>query len=301
MTRIFAGMVVLMAGVTAVAADETAGFAGEWKTTAGPVTFELKGNEVTGKIEAFKLPVKGKVEAKGRKLVVSYVENKIKVEASLELDPKGNAFTGTSKASNGNEWEWNGWRPDPSAAQGKPANFSGLWLTDLGLMELTTEGEKTKGRYALRGTSSLEGNVKGRHFDFKLKTFRFTGPGFFDLDEKGVNLTGAAGTDGDPEWYGWKGRKAPEYVKHAPLLPGRIVDGSTENLLTYSVRAPEGYKAGDTRKWPVVLVLHGSNMNGKSYVATLAQTWPDIAKDYILLGINGETPSNISADSPAFN
>ena len=49
------------------------------------------------------------------------------------------------------------------------------------------------------------------------------------------------------------------------------------------------------------LILHGSNMNGKAYVNTLAAAWPDIARDYILLGINGETPSRIAADDPAFN
>ncbi len=301
MTRIIAGMVVLMACATATAADEPARFAGEWKTTAGPVIFEQKGDEITGKILAFNLPLKGKVENQGKKITVSYVENRVNVEANLELDPLGNAFAGKSKASNGNQWDWNGWRTDPAAALGKPADFSGLWLTDLGLMELAADGSKMKGRYALRGTSSLQGNVKGRHFDFNLKTFRFTGPGFFDLDEKSLTFAGAAGTDGNPRWYGWKGRKAPEYVKHVPLSAGKVVDGSTENLLTYSVRAPEGYKAGDPRKWPVVLVLHGSNMNGKAYVATLAQAWPDIAKDFILLGINGETPSNLSADAPAFN
>jgi predicted esterase len=301
MTRMIAGMVVLILGVTTTLADEPARFAGEWKTTAGPVIFEQKGDEVTGKIVAFNLPLKGKVEDNGRKLNVSYVENQVNVDASLEFDPSGSAFTGKCKASNGNRWDWNGWRPDPSAALGKPADFTGLWLTDLGLMELAAEGSKTMGRYALRGTSSLEGKVKGRHLDFNLKTLRFTGPGFFDLDEKGLNFAGAAGTDGNPRWYGWKGRKAPEYVRHAPLAAGRIVDGSTVNLLTYSVRAPEGYKAGDPRKWPVVLVLHGSNMNGKAYVATLAAAWPDIARDYILLGINGETPSNLSADAAAFN
>ena len=43
-------------------------------------------------------------------------------------------------------------------------------------------------------------------------------------------------------------------------------------------------------------------MNGKAYVNTIAAAWPDIAKDYILLGINGETPSRLSGDDgPAFN
>ena len=46
-----AGMAVLIAGSTAFGADEPARFAGEWKTTAGPVVLEQKGDEVTGKIE----------------------------------------------------------------------------------------------------------------------------------------------------------------------------------------------------------------------------------------------------------
>ena len=248
MIRVIAGIVALIAGASASGADAPVKLAGDWKTTSGPVVLEQKGDEVTGKIVAFNLPVKGKLE--GKTLSLAYVENQANISSTLELDPTGNAFKGTSKASNGNQWEWSGWRSDPAAlaAKAKPADFAGLWLTDLGLMELTVEGSKVKGRYALRGTSSLEGDIKGRHLDFKLKTWRFTGPGWFDLDEKGTALAGAGGTDGNPRWYGWQGRKAAEYAKHAPLVAGRIVDGSTENLLTYSVRAPEGYKAGDPKE-----------------------------------------------------
>ena len=48
------------------------------------------------------------------------------------------------------------------------------------------------------------------------------------------------------------------------------------------------------------MILHGSNMNSRSYVGTIAAAWPDIARDYILLGINGETPSDLG-DEPRFN
>src|SRR6202011_6195528 len=45
------------------------------------------------------------------------------------------------------------------------------------------------------------------------------------------------------------------------------------------------------------------NMNAKAYVSTIAAAWPDIARDYLLIGINGETPSNIAGagDEPAFD
>jgi len=203
-------------------------------------------------------------------------------------------------ANNGYRGVWSGWRFDPGAAKGAPADFSGFWLTDLGLMELIRDGAKYHGRYALRGTSTIEGEAKGHHLDAKIKANR-TGPAGFDLDESGTTLFGAGGTDGMAPWYPWNGRKAAEFVKHAPLVAGKMVDGSTEGLLTYTVRAPEGYKAGDSKKWPVALILHGANMNGKAYVNTIASTWPDIAKDYILLGINGELPSRIDPKDPAFN
>ena len=41
-------------------------------------------------------------------------------------------------------------------------------------------------------------------------------------------------------------------------------------------------------------------MNGKAYVSSIAQAWPDIARDYLILGLNGEIPSNLG-DDPRFN
>ena len=44
-------------------------------------------------------------------------------------------------------------------------------------------------------------------------------------------------------------------------------------------------------------------MNAKAYVNTIASAWPDLARDYLILGINGERPSNLgkNADDAAFN
>jgi hypothetical protein len=73
-------------------------------------------------------------------------------------------------------------------------------------------------------------------------------------------FSGAANTNGFPGWYGWRGRLAPEFARHAKLVPGKIVDGSTAGLLTYCVRAPETYRDGDGKRWPAIVILHGSNM-----------------------------------------
>jgi predicted esterase len=295
---ILTALTCTFSAAAARAADPVNSFQGQWRTTIGIVNLEQKGNEVTGTYgPSGQFPLKGTV--KDNVLTFEYQEGQARGDGRYELDASGNAFTGTFQIRNGRRGVWNGWRPDPKATADKTASFAGLWLTDLGLMNLTQEGDSVKGRYAIRGTSGIEGKVTGRRLDFRFTGFR-NGQGWFDLSPDGKSLRGASNTDGFAQWFGWSGRPATSYVFHAPLVAGKIVDGSTTNLLTYAVRAPEGFKSGDARKWPTVLILHGSNMNSQSYVATIAAAWPDIAREFIILGFNGETPSN-TGDDPRFN
>ncbi|MGO9919450.1 MAG: hypothetical protein ACLQIB_32735 [Isosphaeraceae bacterium] len=292
----FAGVGCTIAVVTAAAADGQ--FHGEWRTTIGIVKLEQNGDAVTGKYGPNgRFPLTGTV--KGNVLNFDYQEGQAKGSAEFTLDASGNAFTGKFQVRGGRSGPWNGWRPDPRAKADKAASLPGLWLTDLGLMELSQDGAKVKGRLALRGDSKLDGDVAGRRLDFRFQTFR-SGHGWFDFASDGKSFGGAGNTDGFAQWFGWKGRRAQEYLRHVPLAAGKILDGSTQGLLTYTVRAPEGYQTGSAKKWPAVVILHGSNMNGRAYVATLAAAWPDVARDYILLGINGETPSSMG-DEPQFN
>jgi predicted esterase len=291
------GVAGTLAMVTAAAAAEGQ-FQGEWRTTIGIVKLTQNAEAVTGTYGLNgRFPLKGTV--KGNVLSFDYEEGQAKGSGEFTLDATGNAFTGKFQIRGGRSGSWNGWRPDPHARGDKAVSLPGLWLTDLGLMELSQEGAKIKGRLALRGNFTIDGDAAGRRLDFRFQTFQ-SGRGWFDFDSAGKSFAGAGNTDGFPQWFGWKGRHAPEYVRHVPLAAGKILDGSTQSLLTYSVRAPEGYQAGATKKWPAIVILHGSNMNGRAYVATLAGAWPDIARDYILLGINGETPSSLG-DEPQFN
>ena len=158
----------------------------------------------------------------------------------------------------------------------KSGTYTGLWLTDLGLMELTQVGTKVEGIYAMRGTSKIEGKVVGRRLDFRFQSFR-DGQGWFDLTVDGKSFAGAGNAEGFPGWFSSKGEPGTSFTRHASLVPGKIVTGSTRNLFTYSVRALEDYRADSSRKWPIVLILHGSNRNSQSCVATIAAVWPDIA------------------------
>ena len=289
------GLLVL-ACVSARAGEPT--LQGEWKTSLGIVTFKPEGDALVATFAHPQIPpVKGKVT--GKTATLKSEDKQKPGEAKLTLDDSGRSFEGTFQFGNGRPNPWKGWRPDPDATKAETARFAGLWLTTTGLMELEQAGDKVKGRYALRGTSKIEGNGHRPSARLPLPVVPtrqgLVRPEQGRQDARGQppSATGCpSGTSG--------AAGAPEYRRHVPLVAGKIVDGSTEDLLTYSVRAPEGYKEGDPKRWPAIVVLHGSNMNGKAYVNTLAMARPDIAKDYVILGINGETPSDIGPE-PRFN
>jgi predicted esterase len=293
---IWISSLLLWTGVAARAEDPT--WEGEWRTSLGVVTFKSEAGTLTTTFAIPQIPpVKGTV--KGKTATLSYQEGAKRGDATVTLDDSGRSFSGWFQFGGGPRNPWNGWRADPEAAKGEPTRLDGLWLTSLGLMELEQTGKAVRGQYALRGTSKIDGDLTGRRLEFRYQWFR-NGKGWFDLSRDGTKLEGAASGDGTSVWYGWQGRRAPEFHRHVGLQPGKMVDGSTKGLLTYSVRAPEGFKEGDPKRWPTIVILHGSNMNGKAYVGTIAAAWPEIARDYLILGINGEIPSDLGED-PRFN
>ena len=276
---------------------------GEWRTSLGVVTFKPQGTAWVATFADSQLPtLKGPLD--GKQLTLKYDVGARHASSTITLDDSGRSFSGPYQFGEGqrnfvNIPRWQGWRPDPDARKGPTGRFDGLWLTTQGLMELEQSGQKVRGRYARYGPVKIEGTVTGRQVDFRYTWLR-NGGGWFDLSKDGTTLEGAGLDDGSNNWYERKGRKASEFRRHAPLKAGQIVDGSTTNLLAYSARAPEGYKQGGAERWPTIVILHGSNMNGKSYVASIAQAWPDIARGHLILGINGETPSDLGED-PRFN
>ena len=295
------GPSLLLAAVASAHADEPT-FPGEWRTSLGVATFKMEGDTLVATFANPQIsPVKGALKAKTATL--EYREGPKRGDATLTLDDSGRSFSGWYQYGEGERsyprTPWNGWRPDPEAARGETGRFDGLWLTTSGLMELEQVGDKVTGHYARYGPVKIDGNISGRRLDFHTTWLR-NSKGWFDLSKDGEKIEGAAVADGTNAWYGWQGRRATEFRRHAPLAAGKIVDGSTKNLLTYCVRAPDGYKEGDAKRWPTLVVLHGSNMNARDYVATLASAWPDIARDYLILGINGEVPSDFR-DQPRFN
>ncbi|MDF1701125.1 MAG: hypothetical protein P1V36_08205 [Planctomycetota bacterium] len=282
-------------------------WSGDWMMSFGMLKLKQDGTTLTGTYgNQGQFSIEGTVD--GSKATFRYTEGNISSTGAWELQPSGHAFRGHLVMGNGGRKDWHGWRADPSAKKGK-AKSKGLWLTSLGLMELKAKGKRAEGRFALRGGSTFSGDFSGRHLELQYQVLR-GGQAWFDFAKDGKTFAGAASDHGASGWFGWEGRKADEYKRHAKLKPGKQVAGSTENLLTYQVHAPKGWRRGT--KYPCILILHGSNMNSDAYVNTLAKAFPTLAERYIILGINGERPSHIGkpkarsgapakGSAPAFN
>ena len=94
--------------------------------------------------------------------------------------------------------------------------------------------------------------------------------------------------------------KSLTVIRRASPVPGVITDGVARNGVTYHVRAPKSYAR--EKPVPAIVILHGSNMNSRTYVSTIVHAWPDLAARYLLIGINGEQRRPDSApEAPAYN
>lgn len=292
--RLLVLMIALSAGI-AHGGDTSEPWTGEWRTSLSILRLKQKGKKVTGTYgDRDQFTVEGKVM--GDICSYTYTEGQTVGKGEWVMGEGGHAFKGKLIMSNGRQRDWHGWRPDPAAVKGK-GSYRGMWLTDLGLMRLEQKGRKVKGTFGSRGGSSIEGQLEGRRLKVEYQVVR-SGEGWFEMSRKGKTFQGAASDHGSHGWFEWKGRAAPEYVHHAKLKAGKIVGGATDGMLSYRVRAPDGYRPGDRKKWPCILILHGMNMNAEAYVNTLAGVWKDIAKEYIILGINGERPSYLGKPRP---
>ena len=103
--------------------------------------------------------------------------------------------------------------------------------------------------------------------------------------------------DATIEQASWKSVRA---IRKAKAVPEEYTTGRDANRLTYYLRPPADYTPD--KKWPTLVMLHGSNMNAKAYMETVIGSWPKLAETHLLIGINGERrSSSSSADNPRYN
>jgi len=95
--------------------------------------------------------------------------------------------------------------------------------------------------------------------------------------------------------------KSANLVGRSDLVAEKISDGFARNGVTYHIRPPKNYDP--TKKYPAIVLLHGSDSNSKSLVEKVANgKWRYAPDRYFLIGINGERKStDEDVVQPAFN
>ena len=175
--------------------------------------------------------------------------------------------------------------------EGRPIGvptFAGEWMTSFGPAKLEQRGTTVKGSYGFDVQGEIEGKIKDGVLQFSYRDGDSSGTGHFELLAADNAFTGGYGKGKDEgAWGGY--RKAPAA---AALKPGEIGSGQTQAGMRYHVRLPKAH-AGDKR-WPALCILHGSNMDSRAYVDTIVATWPELAEQFVVVGLDGERLSPAS-------
>ena len=170
--------------------------------------------------------------------------------------------------------------------RGGATDFNGSWMLTSGNLQcplkLKQTGLKVTGKYGHKEEFSLEGQVKGKTLTFTLREGGGGGEGTAELWEGGGFFLGEV-KYGNEKLLFAAYRRAP---KPAEAKPGEITEGQSEAGLLYFLRVPKAYDG--KRKFPMIVITHGSNANSRDYVGTFPATWPKLAEDYIIVGVNGE-------------
>jgi predicted esterase len=284
---VIVGWIVVVLAARAAAEEKAPELTGTWWGTFGELALTSKGDAVTGTYGAGgRFTLEG--TRAGRTVKVALSEGgPVKGEATFEANAAGTVLRGTYAWPNGNRGTWNLVRQDPKAEAGAVASFAGTWVTERGPFVITQTGAKVEGRYPFRGPVDVTGEVKGRRLTLRWKGPTFAGGGWLELAADKKSFAGVTTTDGQAGAWAIFGTPLAGHPRKAKPKAGAIVSGLTSASLAYHLRWPVSPPAG--KGVPCLLLLHGSNMTSKAYVNTVAGAWPDLARRFVLLGIDGET------------
>jgi pimeloyl-ACP methyl ester carboxylesterase len=181
-------------------------------------------------------------------------------------------------------------------ALGMPS-FDGEWMTSFGPMRLQQRGASVKGDYGFGSSGTIEGKVKNGVLEYSYRSDGGSGAGTWKLEEADDVLLGRYGQNGKDEGFWGAYRKK---AVTPDLKPGEVVQGQTKAGLRFFARAPKAHSSGKT--WPAICMLHGSNMTSRAYVDTIVGTWPQLAEEFVVVGLDGERISEGSKPGAlAFN
>lgn len=258
---------------------------GTWVTDEGAMRLKQEGTTVTGDYGKG-----GRIEAEmdGEQLAGTYQFGNVTGEIVWDLDETKRAFSG-QWIRGANKGTWRGWKQDPKAESKAAGKFGGHWLTSLGTLQLEQKGSSVSGPWRHQGWSSIKGSLKGGRFTGTLKTPRWKGDVWLELTDDGKRIYGL--TNEKPP-AALQGVLVEGFEKSPKLKAGEIAEGKAENGMLYFVRPPDGWKKG--KPVDAIILLHGSNWTTKGMVWVTAKNWPEIAKNYMLIGLQGENWSKYS-------
>lgn len=288
-------LVVHLVCFAAVAASEaeTPQWQGTWVTDLGVMELTESEGRYSGTYGR-----NGAVEGSldGDRLTGTYRVGNASGKLEWTLAEDGSSFAG-KWIRGGQSGVWRGWRKDPAAEEQPTADFAGMWLTSFGPLQLTQQDEHVTGTYGAEGWATVEGTVVGRRLQLDWKRLQWSGTAWLEQSPDGQRLFGA--TQATPPEV-WLGVRVTGYPKHADAQPGKVVSGRADNGMLYHLRMPDGWKPGE--QVDVVVLLHGSNWTTRGMVPVTAANWPEIAKRFAILGIEGQNWASWSdPDNLRFN
>lgn len=283
----------ILVGAMTVGSAQTPAWQGEWITDRGILLVQQNENRVSGTYDQGN-SLTGTVT--GNRLVGTYSSGNSAGQIQLTLDADNMSFEGTWSLGN-NSGKWRGWRRDPQAINSDNADFSGVWLSSLGTLQLTQHGHQVTGTYGSEGWGTIEGEVQGRHLKFTWRRIQWSGPAWLEMTADGSRLFGATESDDPVVWLGLRVR---DFAHHAEPIAGEVVRGYADNGMMYYLRMPDEWQRG--QEVDVIVLLHGSNWTTAGMVHVLANRWPSIGKRFAILGIQGQDWAPWSdADDLRFN
>lgn len=254
---------------------------GQWITNQGVLDLSMEGEVLTGTLNE-KIKVSGLCST--GKISIEYKTSAKPTKVTLALDKTGRWISGESKTGNATT-EWFGCRTVADAADPvTPADLSGHWLMSWGIMQLTQNGNEADGKYGADDYGNIEGKIVGPRMNFQWRRHQATGKAWMEQSPDGKQLIGRTIETDKPSTV--VGTRTSEFQHHQSPVAGKTIRGISDSGMLYHLRMPDNWDA--SKEADVIVLLHGSNFTTAGMVSVVANQWPDIAKRFAILGIQGE-------------
>ena len=259
--------------------DDGDSVAGTWITNRGVLELSTDDGKITGTLDS-KTEISGTISS--GEISFQYKKSRITTNVTLDLDASGRWISGESKTGN-STGQWFGCRSIATAGD-NAADFSGHWLLSWGIMQLTQTDAQINGRFGADDYGKIDGDVVGARLNLQWRQHRSKGKAWIEQSPDGKHLIGRTTDTNKPSTI--VGVRADGFQHHSEPIAGKTVQGFADNGMLYYLRMPDDWKQGQTVD--VVTLLHGSNFTTAGMVGVVAKKWPDIAKRFAILGIQGE-------------